>query len=155
MRSDGEVTATDAQIAIGADALPTVIGGGQGDSEVAACDVDVGVAFDGRAIGRFILVVDQLQDGAARGCDVDGAARNVDVAVSLDAFRHVAGVGDGERPTVNIDKAVGLDAFAVRAARVEGEGTVVHGENARYFDASLAFRCGVYGEISALDGDVT
>ena len=154
MRSDGEVTATDAQIAIGADALPAVIGGGQCDSKITACDVDVSVAFDGGAIGRLVLVVDQLQDGAARRGNVDDAARNVDVAVSLDAFRHVAGVGDGKRPAVNINKAVGLDAFAVRAARVEGKGTVVHGKNARYFDASLAFRRSVDGEIPALDGDV-
>ena len=155
MRGDGEVTAANAEVTVGTDTFAAVVGSGQGNSEVTARDVDVGVALDGRTVGRFILVVDRLQDGAALRSDVDSAARNIDVTVSLDAFRHVTGVDDSERSAININKTIGLDALAVRAACVEGERAVVHGENARHLDASLAFCSSIDGEVTALDRDIT
>ena len=115
MRGDGECAALDGYGTVSTDALAAVVRGRQGDGERAARDINIGVAFDSRAIGWNILVVNRFQDCASRRNDGEIAARDVDVAIGLDAFRHVAGMTDANGATTDENVAVGLDAFAVGA----------------------------------------
>ena len=154
MRGDGEVTATDAEVAVSADALAAVVASGQGDGEVAARDIDIGVTLDSCAIGWNILVVHRFQDSASRRNNGEIAARDVDFTISFDAFRHVAGMPDSDGASADENVAVGLDAFAVGACVVHIECSVIHSENARHLDASLTFRRCVDGQVTVLDGDV-
>ena len=154
MRGDGHSGAVDGQVAVRADAFAAVVRSGQGDGEVAARNINIGVALDGRAIGGHVLIVYRFQDRASRRNDGEIATCDADAAVSLDAFRHVAGMSDADGASVDENVAVGLDAFTVGACGGHVKRSVIHGEIARHLDASLTFRCCMDGQVAVLDGDV-
>ena len=154
MCGDGHSGTVDGQVAVRADAFAAVVRGGQGDGEVAARNINIGVALDGRAIGGNVLVINRFQDRASRRGYVDDSSRNVDVVVCLDAFRHIARVSDADGASVDENVAVGLDAFTVGACGGHVKRSVIHGEIARHLDTSLTFRCCMDGQVAVLDGDI-